>query len=1073
MTETDIVELVKQKNPIEDVVEGDGFPLPKSGLYRKCKTKGTGGLVINVNMQCYYWNTRAESGDVISWVMKRKNCDFKAAVELLAARAGLPAPNWGHSDPAARLASRMREEALDVAQRVFVRWLHKSTAATAYVKRRGWSIWEAAAEEDSTEEHPVPKPGTVVSAMLGFSGVGTAAEREEMKRELTAAGINLESPAAVAILGYKGDVVAWARRHDVVAHDKWLAEMEIPGIIGWGMLTYPHVRNGRVVYLSTRAIARKFHYNLPKELVGDRQLFFNQVYGSKSANVVVVEGQADAVTLGQWGFEGVALAGVAVGSDLADQLKGHQVQYIGLDADAAGSKNGPKVAAALGPLSRMVRWGSARRAMMVLDGDKTRRVQGADDLVGAMAQARARGDDLPGAIADLLQLMPVITGERGFSRAGYHNQAGQLVEITNATELLRGIEQLQADEDTRAGFVRQLVRELLDWAPAYLGEDDEGRRVVRDVKDANDLLKGFGAAGLGDEEQKERVQELLDQARTWVETVCEAVQGKDGATRDAAQRDALEVVADLEKLDNGIPYAQYRSRLAKSLGMTVREMAEAIKRLAAAEKAATSEGEPIYTWGGLIAGHVIEYLYDIETDRASLAWRDPQGQIGSGESLTIEGRTYKPYPVNETLRQGAIAFPAAVGERKSIRELVAYVELYLRSIYLMPSDKVARLISYWVLSTWIYDAFETCIYLRAMGGAGSGKSELMRRIGMVCYRTMTANGAGSTSSLFRAVERYKGAVLLDEADLQASDTEQDMIKFYNLGAMRGNPIWRTVEIKGPDGGRDFEERSFQTFCPKLIAMRKEFADDAVGTRSLTLKLVPREMMELRAANIPLTVNQAIRTRAQALRNLLLRWRLETWQSEIEVDPELYDMTISARLNQVAGPLLAIAQDDPEQQEDIRRTLREYYAETILTQSMTLQARVIEAMWKIWNMPDLHKDCVKVEADGSQVMKIGDITKITNDIINEMNDEEGGDDEEDGKKNRSREVKSQRIGRIIRNELQLQVSSRRRDGFWTYWNEPRMLGLSNKFGINPADFGPNLTPDPSPAGEGKRRQGNLA
>jgi hypothetical protein len=324
---------------------------------------------------------------------------------------------------------------------------------------------------------------------------------------------------------------------------------------------------------------------------------------------------------------------------------------------------------------------------------------------------------------------------------------------------------------------------------------------------------------------------------------------------------------------------------------------------------------------------------------------------------------------------------------------------------------------------------------------------------------MTANGAGSTSSLFRSLERYKGTVFIDEADIQNSDSESDMVKFYNLGAMRNNPIWRTVESTGPDGEKTWEAVSFQTFCPKLVAMRKDFRDDAVGSRSLTMKMAPREMTELRAGKIPLTINNEIRGRAQAIRNLLLRWRLETWQPEIEVDAEFYDLSISARLNQVAGPLLAIAKDDPEQQEDIRKMLREYYAETIISQSMTLAARVLEAIWKIWNYPDLHKDKVKQEPDGTYSLKIGDITTIANEIMDEMNDEKAEDGEEGGKSSNRREVKAQRIGRIIREELQLQVSERRRDGFWVQWNEPRIQGLSTKYGINPSDFGPKADGTP--------------
>jgi 5S rRNA maturation endonuclease (ribonuclease M5) len=930
----DIVEQIKARLRIEDVIEQDGYPLPKRGSYRKCTTPDLGGLIVNVNKQMYYWNSRAEWGDLIGWVEKRRGLDFKGAVEELAQRAGLPAPEWRGEDQAQRAAARAREEALDVAQRVFVRWFWKSEDARAYARGRGWTDDQAATAEDGQTE---PEPGTLRLAMLGYSGDGSQGEREEMRKELELSGVDLDSPAAVSILGYRGNVHEWAKRHGIQLNDDWLANGYIPGMVGRKRLVYAHVRGGRVRYLSGRGIEQKFHYNLPDALVGKRQVYFNQAYSPSAEEVIIVEGQADAISLGQLGVAAVALAGVSPDEDIAEELKHHKAVYVGLDADTAGEKNRWRVADVLGPLARLVRWDS-------------------------MQEYRRWGTDS---------------------------------------------------------------------AP---------------VKDANDLLRAMIGAALPEDGQTAAVRGMLADAVTYVEGICAWAGGLRGAERDDGLVQALKVVNRLSKMQ----FSTYRSAVAKLMGIGTRELDNMLKALQQEEKMEKARGEPVYTWGGMVDGWLIEYLYDQDEDQASLAWRDPQGRIGSGDSVNIEGRCYMPSPPNETLKSGAVNFPSALGDRKSLAELLTYIKMYTASIYILPSDETAGLIAYWVLSTWVYDCFETVIYLRAMGGAGSGKSELIKRIGLISYRTMTANGAGSTSSLFRSLERYKGVVLLDEADLQQSDTENDMIKFYNLGAMRGNPIWRTIETTGPNGEKDWEAVSFQTFCPKLIAMRKDFKDDAVGTRSLTLKLNPREMTELRAAGVPLTINQEIRARAQALRNLLCRWRLETWQPEIPVDFDLYDMTISPRLNQVAGPLLAIARDDQAQQEEIRHTLREYYAETIIGQSMTIGARVLEAMWKIYQYPDLRK-AMKIEADGAELLKVGDVTRIANDLINEMNDT--GDDDADDNNKRKQELSSQRIGRIIRSDLQLKVSERRRDGFWVYWNGPRMEGLTTRYGINPADFKP--------------------
>jgi hypothetical protein len=252
-------------------------------------------------------------------------------------------------------------------------------------------------------------------------------------------------------------------------------------------------------------------------------------------------------------------------------------------------------------------------------------------------------------------------------------------------------------------------------------------------------------------------------------------------------------------------------------------------------------------------------------------------------------------------------------------------------------------------------------------------------------------------------------------------------------------------------------------------MRKDYMDDAVGSRCLTIKVQPRETLELVTAHVPLTRIKSMKDQALAIRNLLLAWRMNTWVPNKEVPEEAYDIGIDPRLNQVSGPLIVLSENDPQQQEEIRVVLREYYRESILVRSMGLTARVIESLWKIMKSPGLKEEMVKVEPDGRLAIKIGDVSKICNLLMDEMNDRNEDDDlEEDSgskrKKKKAKELTPRSIGFTLREELQLEISTRRREGFYVFWNEPRLVGLAMRFGVNPDDFGPDAPKQTKPLTE---------
>ena len=238
-------------------------------------------------------------GDVFDLVQKLEKWDFGRTLRALAEKAGVAVSALSEEEQK-RVEKRWeREEVFNAAMAYFQDHLLQQAsqggeanamaqnAGLRYALGRGW-----------TKE-------TLMEA--GIGSVGN--EREGLRRFLKEAGINLELPAAVALLGRRGKVKEWAQQQGVEAAQKWLDEDLIPGMPG-NMLIYPHMERGRVAYLAGRKMAEKGHWNPPRELAGPRQPYYNTLWWRENDSpALVVEGQGDALTLGQWGAAAVALAG--------------------------------------------------------------------------------------------------------------------------------------------------------------------------------------------------------------------------------------------------------------------------------------------------------------------------------------------------------------------------------------------------------------------------------------------------------------------------------------------------------------------------------------------------------------------------------------------------------------------------------------------------------------------------------------------------------------------------------------------------------------------------------------------
>jgi DNA primase len=270
------LEQIRSRNPIEEVV-AEKFVLKKSGS--RFIGVEHDSLVIVPNTGMYFWNSRGEYGDVFDFVGRHllsvgawNNHDatqFMEAVRYLAQRAGITLEENINFKRSAAWAERQ------LVQRLHDNLTNTPTALTYVTEKRGWQL------------------STIKAARLGFM--------PQDKRPLLV---------------------------DLNLSDDWRTVIQkFPP----NLIVYIHAEQGRLTYLSGRSIEGKKHYNPSRDIIGERQPYYNHLYSSQAEQVVIVEGQADAITFAEWGIAAVAIGGMQAADELLKRLKAHPRLFVALD----------------------------------------------------------------------------------------------------------------------------------------------------------------------------------------------------------------------------------------------------------------------------------------------------------------------------------------------------------------------------------------------------------------------------------------------------------------------------------------------------------------------------------------------------------------------------------------------------------------------------------------------------------------------------------------------------------------------------------------------------------------------
>ena len=312
----EFMEELKAKNDIVDVI-GSYIKLERRGYtYWACcpfHHEKTPSFAVNAADRYYHCFGCGESGDVIGFIKNYENVDFRQAVEILAARAGLQVP--AVDDKASEEAAR-RKKKLD-RLRLLMRETARFYLSNLYSGRADRHLEYTA------------KRGLSPTIMKKF-GLGASLDFDSLPEFLMDRGYTreecLESGACSETNGRMYDALAGRLIVPIID--------QMDEVIAFG---------GRLLEKSDRA-----KYKNTRETVlfnKSRTLFnLNQVKKLRRAgglnSLIMVEGYMDAISLAQGGFPNVvASMGTSLTKDQARLCKRYADDvFISYDGDFAGQK---------------------------------------------------------------------------------------------------------------------------------------------------------------------------------------------------------------------------------------------------------------------------------------------------------------------------------------------------------------------------------------------------------------------------------------------------------------------------------------------------------------------------------------------------------------------------------------------------------------------------------------------------------------------------------------------------------------------------------------------------------------
>ena len=327
---------------------------------------------------------------------------------------------------------------------------------------------------------------------------------------------------------------------------------------------------------------------------------------------------------------------------------------------------------------------------------------------------------------------------------------------------------------------------------------------------------------------------------------------------------------------------------------------------------------------------IAEQVYDGEHSKFCVYNSNPTESIRYVYELDM-GVVYKPH-LGEEIQKKAILLPTKAEEYGTDEELDKEIKDFINEWLDVPPD-VLQFAVWNVKRSWVYERFHTLNYLRALGDTGQGKSRFLDTLGYIHYKPIATSGASTSAPVFRIIDKWRGTLIMDEADFSKSDEAQDMIKIINQGYEKGRHIMRC------DKDNKMSVNFFDPFCPKILATRKTFEDKAVESRCITQVMVGTQRKDIKW-----NLTARFWKQTEQIRNKLLMWRFRNYfkiNPDKESDLDLGEL--EPRVQQIVASFISLFGENKKQLQQFKEYILNYQGDLIEERRDSFSGIVVNAI----------------------------------------------------------------------------------------------------------------------------------